>query len=209
MERLPITVAHRPLPVAIDIVHCYCPSAIAHLQLPVWCCPSAVARRPLPIGRWPLAVAHRPLPISHHPSAIARRPLPIGPYQSAVTRRPSPIRHYSSAVAHHPWLLPFIHHRCLLSKEIFYGDETVRQIFLVVFCQNFFMEMGQWDIFFFLSFVNMTKGAWRWDSVTIFFVVFLSSSVSCLCCKKKFITWFQYSITSHITVAYWSSFVKN
>ena len=71
MERLPITVAHRPLPVAIDIVHCYCPSAIAHLPLPVWCCPSAVARRPLPIGRCPFghrpfAITHRPLPITLH-----------------------------------------------------------------------------------------------------------------------------------------------
>ena len=32
---------------------------------------------------------------------------------------------------------------CLLSKEFFYEDGTVGNFFLVVFCQNFFMEMGQ------------------------------------------------------------------
>ena len=32
---------------------------------------------------------------------------------------------------------------CLSSKEFFYEDGTVGNFFLVVFCQNFFMEMGQ------------------------------------------------------------------
>ena len=130
-----------------------CPSAVASRH---WYCPLL-----LPLGHCPPAVARLMLPVSRCPSAIAHRPLPV---------RPSPIRHYSSAVAHHPWLLPFIHHRCLLSKEIFYGDGTLRQIFSCCLLSEFFHWDGTVRHFFFLSFVNMETGAWRWDSMAILFL---------------------------------------
>ena len=58
---------------------------------------------------------------------------------------------------------------CCLLSEFFHGDGTVRHFFLFVFCQHGdgSVEMGQCGNFF---------------------VVFLSSSVSCRCCQKKFIT---------------------
>ena len=61
---------------------------------------------------------------------------------------------------------------CLLSKEIFYGDGTVRQFFSCCLLSEFFHGDGTVRHFFFLSFVNMKKGAWRWDSVAIFLLSF-------------------------------------
>jgi hypothetical protein len=81
--------------------------------------------------------------------------LPVGRCPSAVARRPSPICHYSLAIAHHPWWLPFIHHRCLLSKEFFYGDGTVSQFFSCCLLTEFFQ--------------------WRWDNETFFSFCLLST----------------------------------
>ena len=185
---LSIAIAPRPLPT------CRCPSDVARQQLPIGHCPSAVARRLLTVGRCPSAVARRPLPISHHPSAIAHRLLPIGPYQSAVAHWPLPVGRCPSAIAHSPLLIC----RCPSPLTV-----AVYPSPLSFVKRNFLWRWDSEAIFFLLSFVIIFS--WRWDSETFFsfcllstwrrelgdgtvwhfFVVFLSSSISCRCCQKK------------------------